>query len=158
MVVRFVRRPTSLRALAPIAVALLVGLAGCAGSPEDDHDHGDHDHGAPHHHGTVADEGTLPLTGEEDVVIEIAAGEPNEFAFNPSRVEVEAGQRIGLVLRNVGDIDHELAIKDIAFHLHAESNQTVRGAFRAPEPGHYEIGCYLPGHLEAGMKGTLVVV
>ncbi len=156
------------RWLAPAAAAtLVVLLAGCTGGTgadagsgagdHGDHDHGDHGHGDHDHHHGDQGSGNQPLTGQEDVLIIVIGGNPNEFAFEPARLEVSAGQRVGIEFSNDGSIDHEFAIKDLDFHLYAGPGESASAAFHAPGPGEYTIGCHIPGHFESGMRGTLVV-
>lgn len=140
-------------------LALVVALSGClgwhGGGPFDGHHHpGPHGYDGG---GEDAD-GTYPYTGNESVDLEVTGGEPSEYRFSPDRYEVPAGERVGVVFTNEGDIDHEFAVKAADFRVDAGSGETARAAFVAPdEPGEYKVGCYLPGHYEEGMKGTLVV-
>lgn len=138
-------------------VAFAFALAGCVGpGPDDITDH----HGADgHHHDQVGGQGeaNLPVTGAEDVLIDVTAGTPSEFRFTPERIAVETGQRVGIVFTNKGGAEHELSIDALGFHIHAASDETESAAFVAPAPGEYVIGCYIPGHFEAGMQATLAV-
>lgn len=44
------------------------------------------------------------------------------------------------------------------FELEVERGKTAELTFTAPDrKGTYEIGCFVPGHYQAGMKGKLVV-
>lgn len=139
-----------------ILLAARTVLAGCLGD-NDDH-MGDHEHAAGDHHGSGASgEGTLAMDGSEDVVITVVGGQPSEFRFTPDRIEVQEGQRVGIVFRNEGGTVHEFSLEGIEFHLHAEAGTTESGAFVAPEAGEDEIGCFIAGHYESGMKGTLFV-
>lgn len=147
--------------VAIVLVGLTVAVAGCVapdGSsdhPMSGHGHGDDDH---HHGGSSASgEGNLAMTGDEDVVVNVTGGAPEEYRFTPDRIEVQSGQRVGIVFTNDGNLEHEFSIDGLEFHLHAAAGDTEEGAFIAPAPGTYEIGCYIPGHFESGMKGTLVV-
>ena len=45
----------------------------------------------------------------------------------------------------------------IAFTPLAGVDETVEVAFKAPAAGTYPFVCTFPGHVAAGMKGTLVV-
>lgn len=151
--------------LKPVLFGLLVVLAGCVSSwgpgqgPYDGHHHD-----GPHMHdwGTEEDhedaQGVEPYTGNETVTLEVTGGQPGEFRFSPDTYEVPAGASVAVVFTNEGRADHEFAIEIVDFHLHTDPGQTARASFVAPdEPGEYEVGCYLPGHYENGMKGTLVV-
>ncbi len=149
----------------PVLLGLLVILAGCVtpSSPSQAPDDGHH-HDGPHMHDWGAQddhedaEGVDPYTGDETVTLEVTGGQPSEFRFSPDTYEVPAGATVGVIFTNEGRADHEFAIEAAGFHVHADPGETVRASFVAPdEPGEYTVGCYLPGHFEEGMKGTLVV-
>ncbi|MDR5694804.1 MAG: cupredoxin domain-containing protein [Armatimonadota bacterium] len=50
----------------------------------------------------------------------------------------------------------EVVGKDI-FEVEIEKGKSVEIKFTPIKAGTFEIGCHLPGHYEAGMKGTMVV-
>lgn len=148
-----------------LLAGLLVLLAGCVSGwgpgtgPFDGHHHdGPHMHDWDTGDDHEDSEGVGNYTGNETVTLEVTGGQPSEFRFDPDTYEVPAGETVAVVFTNEGDADHEFAIQAVDFHVHAEPGETVRASFVAPdEPGEYEVGCYLPGHYEQGMKGTLVV-
>jgi plastocyanin len=43
------------------------------------------------------------------------------------------------------------------FRLQAKAGETARKSTVFEKPGEYEYSCDLPGHRDAGMKGTLIV-
>jgi uncharacterized cupredoxin-like copper-binding protein len=43
------------------------------------------------------------------------------------------------------------------FALEVEAGEIARKSIVFDKPGEYEFSCDLPGHREAGMKGTLIV-
>lgn len=87
--------------------------------------------------------------------IEITA---EEFAFEPSRIEVAVGETVRIKLRNEGVLSHNLTIKKLGVEIGTiQSDATGTARFRPQNPGTYRIVCTVPGHSEAGMTGTLVV-
>lgn len=97
-----------------------------------------------------------------------------EFEFTPNTFSVPAGTSVTLELKNEGALEHELVIMlldtkatspfddDDEANIYWEAelqpgeNQVV--SFIAPAtPGEYELVCGTAGHLEQGMKGTLLV-
>lgn len=132
-----------------LVVTLAFALAGCASDSD-----GAEDDPAPPDGG---EQGTLDLNGSEGQVVPILAGLPAEFGYDVARIEADPGQRVGIVLTNLGQLDHQFSIPWAGFHLDAAPGETVSGAFIAPEPGEYSAGCYLPGHHAAGMSAVLVV-
>lgn len=83
----------------------------------------------------------------------------SEFLFTPDNITLETGKLVRFSLVNSGAIEHELEVTtdDGVIHIHAmpESINTVE--FILGSPGTYEMICYIPGHKEAGMTGTLTV-
>ncbi|MCQ3935621.1 MAG: hypothetical protein DPW18_01110 [Chloroflexi bacterium] len=104
----------------------------------------------------------------------------SEFAFEPASITVTAGQPVEITLVNEGAIEHDFAIEVIpvedvstegSMSGHDESGQhsefdvhTATGPgetsvlrFTPTQPGTYKIICSVPGHLDAGMTGELIV-
>jgi plastocyanin len=82
-----------------------------------------------------------------------------EFKYAPARVRVTAGRAFTLVLDNSGaETEHGLFLPAFGFRLQAKAGEIARKKTVFAKPGEYEFGCDLPGHLEAGMKGRLIVV
>jgi len=86
-----------------------------------------------------------------------------EFKFTPSEIQIKPG-KVKFVVTNSGVGPHEflvyesgkmaspiVAIKNIA------SGQTKESDVVEMEAETYEMGCHLPGHFEAGMKGSVIV-
>lgn len=98
----------------------------------------------------------IPAASAADIrTVEITA---TEFAYEPSRIAVEAGETVRLKLVNEGHLSHNL-------HLHgvdAKTETVQRGSsdtieFTASESGTVRFFCNVPGHKEAGMKGQVLV-
>ena len=98
-----------------------------------------------------------------------------DFQFSPSAFTVPAGEQITLKSTNSGAVIHNFIIMNLGYNVGNEFDEedlenvywkleiTPGGAtetnFTAPgEPGEYEIVCSTPGHVQAGMLGTLNVV
>lgn len=107
-----------------------------------------------------------------------------EFFFGPQTLSVPAGQRVSFFVTNAGVVDHELVIGDAHAQQEAEAAMTSgdhAGHGNAahhggeipsiylrpgesgqlvvtfPKAGELLIGCHVPGHWAAGMRGTLQV-
>lgn len=80
-----------------------------------------------------------------------------DYWFDPPTLALDAGETVNLTLRNEGRIYHDLSLADLGFVLGADPGQRVVGALTVAEPGRYDFVCSVPGHAEAGMRGTLVV-
>jgi uncharacterized cupredoxin-like copper-binding protein len=59
-------------------------------------------------------------------------------------------------LPNVGATLHNFSIDDLGISIDIEPGETAETTINAPA-GRYDFYCNVPGHLEAGMTGTLVV-
>ena len=82
-----------------------------------------------------------------------------EFRFSPTTVLVAAGRAATLVLDNSGaETEHGLFVPGLGFRLQAKAGEIARKNIVVEKPGKYDFTCDLPGHRDAGMMGTLVVV
>ena len=100
--------------------------------------------------------------------------------FGPDTLEVQAGQTVRLMVHNAGKVPHELVLgtaEQIREHaqqmkqgqahdhhaagaaaIQVEPGKTGELVIRFAQPGRFEMACLIPGHYEAGMRGSLVVV
>lgn len=96
----------------------------------------------------------------------------SDFSFEPKEITVPAGKEVSVTLTNKGSVEHDWVVmaKPVTppFDANAEANvlftqKVAAGAsqvvkFTAPAAaGEYEIVCSIPGHMEAGMVGKLIV-
>jgi uncharacterized cupredoxin-like copper-binding protein len=106
----------------------------------------------------------------------------NDASFTPAHLEVKAGQSVRFVVTNASGIDHDFTLGDAAtqtahrtemaaamqagqqaHHHHSDNAVMVTpGATRTlswlfTTPGSFEYDCNIPGHFEAGMRGTITV-
>lgn len=86
-----------------------------------------------------------------------------EYAFLPATIEVSAGERVRLVIRNVGRLEHDLnggergRAMGLA-HFHLGHGQSVSQDWTAPaNASELPIVCTVPGHETLGMVGRIVV-
>lgn len=101
--------------------------------------------------------------------------ELNDFAITPDQLAVPAGSEIQIRIANRGVVVHNFYIMKYGVDVGTEFNEDdILGAyweaeiqpddtatfnFTSPDqPGVYQIVCGVPGHLQAGMVGTLEVV
>ncbi len=102
---------------------------------------------------------------------------PGTMSYAPDRIEARKGEQIKFVIRNEGDLDHEILIDTFANNqrhkAEMEKNPNMdheepNGArlkpaarkellWRFTRAGTFEFACLLPGHYETGMKGVIVV-
>lgn len=107
-------------------------------------------------------------------------GVKDEFQFDPAAITVKPGQEVTITFNNNGSVEHSFNILKASAsldhvmeelgdeeHLHEElimdihevsPGESSAKSFTAPaEPGDYTIACLVPGHVSAGMVGTLKV-
>ena len=111
----------------------------------------------------------------------IAIDMSDDMRYAPATVYLKLGETVRFVVANKGATMHELVLgtpKDIAHHAQAMSKAPVGMAqhdhqmpsmvhvhpgssgeivWRFNRAGTFAYACLIPGHYEAGMKGTLVV-
>jgi len=82
-----------------------------------------------------------------------------EFKYAPSTVRIAAGRAVTLILDNSGaETEHGLFVPALGFRLQVKAGGIARRNIVFEKPGEYEFTCDLPGHRDAGMTGTLIVV
>ncbi|EKD65360.1 MAG: hypothetical protein ACD_50C00112G0004 [uncultured bacterium] len=83
--------------------------------------------------------------------------ESRGLSFTPDEIRVNVGDTVRIKYKNtVGT--HDFTIEELGVQsslIDAGEEATVQ--FVADKAGAYEFFCSVPGHREAGMKGTLVV-
>lgn len=111
-------------------------------------------------------------------VIKVIMKETDEgMTYEPKRLIIRKGEQIRFSLKNNGELDHEFVLgthEEILAHAeemkknpdmeHDDPNsarlKTKEGGdvvWRFLEAGTFEFACLIPGHLESGMIGTIVV-
>lgn len=86
--------------------------------------------------------------------LEVQAG---NLWFKPKQLEAPAGI-IRIDLENTESGAHTLAIKGVAgFELEVSRDGDTDSGKVELTPKEYEYYCTIPGHAEAGMKGTLTI-
>lgn len=160
-----------------VAYALGVGLLAAAGSwgawqwlerhplPQD-----------AHHHGAETDASSLQA---QVVSRSVEVRMDDQMRFYPSRIDVQAGETLRFVVRNDGQVEHELvlgsesslrehaeAMKQGTGHAHGHAGgaaislspgQTGELVVTFPNATTVQMACLVPGHYEAGMRGTIEV-
>jgi plastocyanin len=92
--------------------------------------------------------------GKPVATIKLESG--NTF-FDPDKVDAPAGI-IAIDLKNIESGIHDLVIRDVPgfqIEVSGEGDEVTKKVDL--KPGKYEFYCTIPGHEEAGMKGTLTV-
>lgn len=173
----------SLRWTRPLSVyALSLGLLVSAGSwgawqwlERHPLAQGDHQHGSDQH-GPASGEDTLQA---QVVTRSVEVRMDDQMRFYPSRIDVQAGETLRFVVHNAGQVEHELVLgSESALREHAQAMKQgsghehghAGGAAISLAPGQtgelvvtfatattVQMACLVPGHYEAGMRGTVEV-
>ena len=138
-------------------------------------------HGNQDHAGTpapvVKEQKPWGIAGDARGARTVAIAMADDMRFRPARIEVREGETIRFVVRNRGQVLHEMVIgteAELAQHAalmkkfpgmeHDEPYMThvkpsARGAmvWNFNRPGTFQFACLVAGHFDAGMTGTIVV-
>ena len=92
-------------------------------------------------------------------VLNLAADPSGQLAYDKTELSAKAG-KVTLDFTNESPIGHNVVIEDSSGKEIA-STDTITGQSTTAEfkikPGTYTFSCSIPGHEQAGMKGTLTV-
>lgn len=114
-----------------------------------------------------------PAKVDRTVVVEMH----DDMRFTPSSIEVKAGETIRFFVKNTGRVEHEMvlgSLNELKEHAammrntpdmrHDEPNmiklrpgQRDAIVWQFAQPGTVDFACTIPGHLEAGMVGKILV-
>jgi uncharacterized cupredoxin-like copper-binding protein len=157
-------RIKSFSAAASILIAMGVALAASGATA----------HGDEHHHEHAA----FGQPGDPAKVSRSVAIDMNDtMRYNPARISVKRGETIRFVVKNSGQVKHEVVlgtVKELREHAalmrkfpemeHADPNQlavdpgkTGELVWQFTKPGTFDFACLQPGHYEAGMHGKITV-
>jgi uncharacterized cupredoxin-like copper-binding protein len=80
--------------------------------------------------------------------------------FEPATITVKKGTPVRLTLTNGSALEHDWVVDNLdgkKIELHTGPKASATTEFTPTVAGSYEFYCSIPGHREAGMKGTLTV-
>ena len=113
------------------------------------------------------------LTPAQTVSVSMA----DTMRFTPSSLEVKAGEVVRFLVTNDGQLQHEFVLgtpeslsehavmmkkfpnmeHDEPYMAHVDPGKEMEIIWQFSNAGTFEFGCLLPGHFDAGMKGTITV-
>jgi len=139
--------------------------------------HADHGsaHSAARSHQEQKAWGIAATATEATRTIHIGMGD--DMRFTPDRIELRHGEVVKFTVTNSGKLLHELVIgtrreldehaaamlKSTAMHhgdvtaLHVSGGGTGELVWRFNRAGDFDFACLIPGHYQAGMKGSIHV-
>ena len=97
--------------------------------------------------------------------------------FSPATLDIKAGDVVKFVVSNEGALQHEFVLGTAAslsehaelmikfpnmeheepYMAHVDPGKEMEIVWQFTQAGSFEFGCLLPGHFQAGMKGTITV-
>ncbi len=150
------------------ALAALVALAAAGASASGTHAGG---------HGHEANEAIGKPGVATKATRTINVDMTDSMRFTPADISVKQGETVRFVIKNSGQLKHELVIgteKELKEHYevmkknpemeHSDPNMVTLAAGKSGEivwqftkAGTFDFSCLIPGHRQAGMFGTIVV-
>ena len=133
---------------------------------------------AGHSHGDERAYGVPGDPAKPGRVIQVTMRETDgKMEFVPSRLEIRKGEQVKFMLRNNGEMDHEVVLATLEENMkhavemaknpdmeHDDPNakrlapkKTGEIVWRFTKAGEFDFSCLIPGHREAGMFGKIIV-
>jgi uncharacterized cupredoxin-like copper-binding protein len=157
-----------------ITSTLLIGLLSMGLA----HAHGDEKHAVQPHEENSGHAATLGQPGDPARVTRTVEVKMSDaMRYTPASIKVRKGETIRFLVKNEGRIKHELVLGTLAeLREHAqlmrkfpemehddpnavsvEPGQTGELVWQFNKAGSFDFACLVPGHFEAGMRGTIAV-
>lgn len=156
----------------PVAMALAVGAIAAPAMA-----HGDKPHDKKPTAAVVKEQKAWGIAGDAKSVTRTIAIGMKEMRFSPEKIDVKQGETIRFVIRNEGQLLHELVIgtqkeldehaammvkfpnmeHDEPYMAHVSSGQTGEIIWTFNRPGNFDFACLIAGHYQAGMVGKITV-
>ncbi len=109
--------------------------------------------------------------------VTVIMSDDNGMKFTPDHLDVKKGEQVHFIIQNKGALKHEFMLASVADNdKHAElmkkypdmehddpnaksvdPGKTAEILWRFSKSGTFEFACLIPGHREAGMRGTVTV-
>ena len=100
-----------------------------------------------------------------------------KMLFLPDRIEVKKGEQIRFMMRNNGELEHEMVLATLEENMkhmeemkknpdmeHDDPNakrlkpkKTAEILWQFTKAGEFDFSCLIPGHRQSGMFGTIIV-
>lgn len=165
--------------LSLLLMGALPALALAAGNPADNHGHAmpDMHKNMPGMHQDTLGASSGKAGDPAKVSRTVGVSMDDTMRFTPGRISVKAGETIRFFIKNSGKLPHEMVLGTLSeFKEHAEMMRRMP-AMKHAEPnmialapgqrggivwqfdkaGEVDFACLVPGHMEAGMVGTIKV-
>jgi len=117
-----------------------------------------------------------PSKPAREIAITMSEGD-GTMSFTPNMIEVKKGEQIRFKLKNGGELEHEIVIATREENLEHAKEMVKNPDMEHDDPnarrlypggsdeivwlfsksGEFDMSCLIPGHLEAGMTGKIIV-
>ena len=104
----------------------------------------------------AAQASTKPASSPQAVEVKAT----DSLKFEPATITVKKGSPVRVTLTNNTALEHDWVVDNLdgkKVQMHAAPKRARPSTSRRRRPATYEFYCSIPGHREAGMKGTLTV-
>ncbi len=101
--------------------------------------------------------GLLPFGGSNENLVRGHVVRTVDFRFAQEEIRVKAGEKVQLILANEDISPHSFDVDAWDVHVLMPGRKQGAATFTPSQPGTYSFYCGVPGHVEAGMVGTLIV-
>ena len=112
---------------------------------------------------------------EPTKIVEISMAD--SMRFSPAALDIKVGDVVKFLVSNEGALQHEFVLGTAAslsehaelmikfpnmeheepYMAHVDPGKEMAIVWQFTQAGSFEFGCLLPGHFQAGMKGTVTV-
>ncbi|GMR05033.1 MAG: hypothetical protein BMS9Abin23_0958 [Thermodesulfobacteriota bacterium] len=99
----------------------------------------------------------ITISANRSAVAKTVAVQVSEYEFVPSTLSVTEGEAVRFVVKNTGKKAHEFEIKAFGVEAVIPPGKSVNVTVHPGKIGVYNLLCDIPGHLERGMRGELIV-
>ena len=158
---------------APLCTLLMAALIGSAASFAMA---GGNEH--PHAHTSAREQKAWGIAGDAQTASRtVALSMDDRMRFSPDKFNVKLGETVRFVIKNNGKQRHEMVIgthQELEAHAammlkspdmahdephmaHVKAGQTASLLWTFNRAGEFEFACTIPGHYQAGMKGSISV-
>jgi len=139
---------------APLVAAALVA-AGCGGG--DDNSSGSSGNNSNASSATTSSTTTSASSGGGGSTLKLTADPGGALKFDKTQLSAKSG-KVTIQMENASQTPHAVEVEGSGVE---KESKTVTGGSSSVtvdlKPGKYEFYCPVPGHKQAGMKGTLTV-
>jgi plastocyanin len=142
-----------------LTAVLALALAGCGGNNNDNNAGSSTTKSAATNETGSTASGTAGKSAGKTTALELAADPNGDLKFNKSKLSAKPGA-ITINFDNPSSVPHDVAVREGNKELGKSdviTSDSTKLELASVKAGNYTFFCSVPGHEQAGMKGTLTV-